>query len=338
MDQKELLRKILDAEECGDLFEQDEKKIRETFRTYAKMVHPDICKEKDAVEAFGKLNKLYEAALDKLSKGTWAKTAHLFSGKDLLLKKVLDISAFELGARYTGPDSIVWIFDSGKDRYYQQYLDMVKGMPWAVLSKDVWQKYYKRLPFIRNVNVFSGTMRKYVVIDKDPNEYPLDLFLKAYEKDLSGRDIAWMISRMIDLCCLLKVSRRRVLNGFVERNLYINPKEHTLALYGGWQYMVHEGDKMIGCPKEVYDRMSYRVRTDKLASFQTDIECVRSISQRMIDNGHDIPDDMRKWVEKGSCDDAIQEYTLWSEALDKAYGKRKFTVLTADADRIYSKK
>ena len=32
MDQKELLRKILDAEECGDLFEQDEKKKDPQFQ------------------------------------------------------------------------------------------------------------------------------------------------------------------------------------------------------------------------------------------------------------------------------------------------------------------
>ena len=338
MGANELIEKILDAEKCGDLFTNDKLMIKTDFRIYSKMIHPDICKEPLADKAMTHLVNLYNQALDCLAKGVWeSRNSEVISPK-LILKDVKDISAFELGARYVIDTSITYVFDSGRIAYRNQFLDMVSDMNVFLRNhSDIHKRYQSMIPNVIKYMWPISADRSVVMISKKENEYPMNLFLKAYQETLTGRDIAWMISRLIDLCCLLKTSGI-VLNGFAEENLFICPEDHSIHIYGGWWYAGKIGDRMLGTCKKVYSVMSNKAKTDKVCDPLTDIESVRAIAARLIAGKDDIPKEIRNWINAGSTDDAIHEYIQWSFTLDLAYGARRFVKLKVDPKEIYKQK
>ena len=58
MDPNQIIREVMAATFCGDIFERNEAKIKEKYREYAKIIHPDLCKENLAEVAFQRLSKL----------------------------------------------------------------------------------------------------------------------------------------------------------------------------------------------------------------------------------------------------------------------------------------
>lgn len=330
----EIIDKILEAEKCGDIFERNETKIRSLFRTYAKRIHPDVCNDPQAQKAFSKLNKLYESALNHISNHTWEETGSVQISQKIILKGVKDISSFELGARYVTDTQVAYIFDSGKDKYWYQYVTMAKLVKYG--NTKMTDLYSNRMPVFNKVIDHMSADRRAIILDKTADVYPMDLFLKAYSEQLSGRDIAWMISRMCDLLCFLQYNSI-VLNGFTKENLFINPERHSLFIFGGWWYSTMVGYPMLGTNKTVYSCMSPLTKTNKLSTFQTDIESMRHLASELIKDKTDIPKPILDWIDAGSSDDPIKEYSWWNKVLDAAYGKRKFVVFEADPKKIYGK-
>jgi hypothetical protein len=199
--------------------------------------------------------------------------------------------------------------------------------------------YVHRMPHVKIWSRHISLDRSYIAVSKEPNEYPMDLFLKAYQERLTWKDIAWMISRMIDLCCFLNVNNL-VLNGFAEENLFINPDNHSIHIYGGWWYAGEAGTKdMIGTCNAVYSVMTSKNKTDHINDPLTDIESIRTISRRLIEGKADIPEPLMKWINAGSSNDPIEEYSRWNNALDDGRtGPRHFTVFNAKPEEIYTQK
>ena len=335
-DVHELIEKILNADKCGDFFEtQDETEIQMAFRISSKMIHPDLCDDPQASEAMEHLIKLYKDALRNIQNGTWEKTGSAYLDKHFILSNVQDISAFELGARYVTPRSVTYIFDGGKKQYYDNFFTMMDRIYFG--SKEMDRTYRGKVPSVKVYSPNLSANRSYVSLNKFENEYPMDLFLKAYKNKLGGRDIAWMISRMIDLCCFLLYSDI-VLNGFTEENLFINPDKHSIHVYGGWWYATKNLDPMIGTCRKVYSVMDSKTKTIKKSSFLTDIESVRAICRRLVESKTDIPKQILDWINAGSIENTIVEYERWDNALNKAYGPRKFVKFEAKPEDIYTQK
>jgi len=334
MDASIAIKELEGAIYCGDFFSKSEIAIKNKYREYAKLIHPDVCKLPNAEAAFQKLNELYSAALEAIQNGTWKKKNCLQINNEVIEYK--NESHFELGMRYSGSNKLVFIFDPDKSIWCNRF---IASRPSLANDPDKMKKIYScRMPrFIKRVLVSNGASQEAIILAKEPSEYPFDLFLKTYENQLDGRDIAWMISRMIDLCCFL-YTHDIVHNGITIDSLYIDPEQHSMHLYGGWQYAVPIGGKMTGTTKEIYNLMSSVSKTTKEATPTTDIESVKLIARMLCKKAKDIPIDILKWADSGSSDDPIKEYRNWNDTLTKAYGTRQFKIFHADAVQIYSEK
>lgn len=319
-----MINKILNTVYCGDLFEEDEKKIREKYRELVKQVHPDVCSDPRAPEAFENLQHLYNRALNCIRLGCWdEKDVLRLPGKD---KKIhyLHSKSFELGKRFVTDNQVIWVFDSGKKQYLERFIHIELAYKDDRMAKV----YSKKMPVVEEFTDQAVFLRR------DPREFPMDLFLSAYRDRLTAKDIAWMISRMCDLLCFLNINKL-VLNGVTPENLFINTDTHSISIYGGWWYAAHIGEKMTGVSKAVFDIMPFSVRNTKLASPITDIESMRIMFQRIC-KGKELPEPFRKWLEAGSLDEPIREYERWNETLDKSWGQRRFIEFKAEADEIYA--
>lgn len=334
MDPKTIIRQILEAVYCGDIFEQNPDSIRTTYHEYAKTIHPDLCQEPVAAEAFARLSKFYSQALDELAKGTWHQSGRLWLDKNQSVA-YRNEKPFELGTRYSGDGQIIWAFDQGKEKWADRFFQRAVRFPF--LDSRMKGLYRNRIPDIEKA-MTTGDGRQAVILKKDPGEYPMDLFLACYGRTLGGRDIAWMISRAVDLCCFLYVCGLTH-NGISAETLYIDPEHHTLHLYGGWQYMVGLQEKMTGTTRDIYQLIPSNARTTGMATPVTDMECVRDLFQTIAKDIQTkaVPKDILEWINAGSKENPILEYERWNRALDKAYGKRKFQVFSAKADEIYSR-
>lgn len=324
-----IAQKLRKAKCCGDFFERNEHKIRLKYRETAKAIHPDLCSNRsEAIELFEKLNKLRDQALQDIQWGTWTES------------NVVRLPGFgaihyrhgmqtEFGERYVTDDRVIWIFNQDKNKYKKLFTDGLSSIDWSRFNSEC-RDYHKML-----IGSIERTTNNAISVTKNADEYPFDLFLATYKDKLDGRDLAWMISRMCDLACFLKASGI-VHNGLEPINLFIRPKNHTIAILGGWQYAVKRGQKMTGVSREIFDLMPSKTKSTGIATSETDIESIRRMFQKIAQGKDDIPVPVMDWIMRGSTDDARHEFILWDEALEKAYGVRKFKVFSAEADKIYS--
>lgn len=324
---KTIIQQIQQSTYAGDFFERDEIKIRQKYRETAKAIHPDVCLDPEASQAFEHLNRLYEQALRDIQCGTWTESnvARLPGFGPIRYRHSMRT---EFGMRYVTDDRVIWLFDGDK-RYKNLFSEGLRLIDWSRFSRKLSDGHKMQIGTIERETDYA------ISITKDIDEYPLDLFLAAYKDKLDGRDLAWMISRMCDLACFLKVSDI-VHNGLEPANLFINPKNHTISLLGGWQYAVKSGQKINGVSREIFDLMSSKARSTGIATSETDIESIRRMLQKIVQGKDDIPVPVMDWIVKESSEDALHEFVLWDAALEKAYGSRKFKVFSAEADKIYS--
>lgn len=153
-----------------------------------------------------------------------------------------------------------------------------------------------------------------VVINKREEEYPLRLFGK-----LGGRHIAWLISRLENLSCVLEY------NGLVHPEIdvdtvYINPNDHTACLYCNWWNV--EQRNMTGLSSSV------------------NLTGLRKTARSLLETEEvtpDTPEALLDFINSAPKIDAYEDFAYWDEMLIKAFGERKFIRMDKEDSDIYGK-
>lgn len=177
-------------------------------------------------------------------------------------------------------------------------------------------------PKVRQQRILSdGTCL--LIIGKGEEEYPLRLF-----GVLDGRHVAWIISRLENLCCVLEY------NGLVHPRIcvdsvYINPRTHQAFLYGDWwcvgrAFTAPNGEETALNP------------TDHLVGLRNTAAALLGFSDRtQVVAGEGIPQALASFLAGAPCENAYDDFALWDETLIKAYGERKFVDLNVDEHQLY---
>ena len=158
-----------------------------------------------------------------------------------------------------------------------------------------------------------------VVISKREEEYPLRLFGK-----LGGRHIAWIISRLENLCCVLEY------NALVHPEIdpdtvYINPTDHSASLYCNWwsvQQRNSRGDKGF------------------LLTSNDNLKGLRSTAKALLETTEvtpDTPKALLDFINSEPRADAYEDFAFWDEMLIKAFGERKFIKMETEDSDVYGK-
>lgn len=153
-----------------------------------------------------------------------------------------------------------------------------------------------------------------VVINKREEEYPLRLFGK-----LGGRHIAWIISRLENLCCVLEY------NSLVHPEIdvdtvYINPNNHTACLYCNWWSV--EQKNMSGL------------------SSSANLTGLRKTAKALIETEEvtpDTPQALLDFINSSPKIDAYEDFAYWDDMLIRAFGERKFIKMDKEDSDIYGK-
>ena len=108
----------------GDLFPHDNMQLPLEYRRMCKLIHPDVCSDPRATDAFAKLQNMYKEAVAALGSGMWEATNYVefktVAGKTLQLKYMYH-GVFEIGEYFVCSKHIVYLFDFSKKKYYNNY-------------------------------------------------------------------------------------------------------------------------------------------------------------------------------------------------------------------------
>jgi hypothetical protein len=324
------------AKTYKDIFENDESKVKSEYKAFIKKYHPDVYKEEDLTQLISKLNVFYDEALDKLRDNIWNEKAVVefkgIDGKTYRLKYLIEHS-FELGKFYIGRNHVIYVFDTGKEKYAENAVKTIGHIAYA--NDSMRDNFQRRMPTIESkFNTIEG--KTCLVMKKSPDVYLLEDLLKYFEKskkELDPRHCAWIINRLCSIACFLKYNEY-VLNGISISNMYVSPQFHSIMVIGGWWYCVPNGEKMIGTQKNIYELMPVKEKTSKIATYTTDIESIKLIGRQLNLN---VPAPMLNWYNKASSDDAYKEIAEWAKAIDESFGARKFVELDISENDIYNK-
>lgn len=134
---------------------------------------------------------------------------------------------------------------------------------------------------------------------REASIYPLALF-----GALSPRHVAWIVSRMENIACVLEYNEMS--HGKISaETIFINPKTHEAMLYGGWYH----------CDKK------------KLGIFgdSADLVSIRKTAKHLLGvNAKEVPEEFEKFLTEHPQKDAFEDFTRWDEVIEKGFGGRTF--------------
>ena len=207
--------------------------------------------------------------------------------------------------------NIAFLFRSGMNDQAERLRRMVSSLDYPSADTRALSDFFPRVTgaFVLD----DGT--SLVVINKREEEYPLRLFGK-----LGGRHIAWIISRLENLCCVLEY------NGLVHPEIdldtvYINPGNHTACLYCNWWSV------------ERKNSVHMLTSTDNLKG-------LRKTAKALLETEEvtpDTPQALLDFINSEPKFDAYEDFAYWDDMLIKAFGERKFIKMDTEDSDIYGK-
>lgn len=332
---------ILDCTKPGDLFtSDDEKSIKNTYIELCKKYHPDNAvsgrdedslSEEDNAKVMSKINELYVLAMLMSKKGIWEKTGYIKIRKSETKAYEIYYSSdysFELGHVYLTKKKIIYVIAADKKKFADNLVDNLKKIKYK--NSKMEENFSSSMPNI--YGYFEDvTGRTIVIMDKAEGYYPLREVVQYYGGKLDPRHVAWIISRLSNIVCLLDMNNMTS-NGLSVDNLLISPSDHGIAVHGAMFYMTEIGSKMIGTVNDVFEVMPNKVKGNKEAGIDTDLESIKMIGRELCGEKNvvkfrelgDVPDSMKTFLTKGAGRDAYAEFQCWDKSLHESFGARRF--------------
>lgn len=330
------------------LFSGEESAAKNELRRLRSKWHPDRAStaDVDRYEAVTRhVNILYDIAIEMLSNGTWRGAGQLLidasDGRQYKFK-YLRSDAFELGNVYLGASFIVYFI-------VDEYADLVR------IAQDHMEKNFKfadgpmemehRKSLPRLTNLIQAKKGYYIVLSKDPAYIRLSDVLEHFDGKLDERHAAWIVSRLYNLSCYLKLAGL-VHADIAPRNIFINPAQHYAALYGGWWYARRENERLVALPPRTI-AFGPALRDDKTATASINSELIKATGRECLGDivGSKLltmkyPQALVSWLRSPGGDrHPFDEYSTWlNQVLKNSYGARKFVELKLQPEDVYSKR
>src|ERR1019366_9493031 len=137
------------------------------------------------------------------------------------------------------------------------------------------------------------------------------------------KHVAWILSRLHNLACYLHVSKL-VHHEISLDTVFINPKDHSVALLGGWWYARPSGASLKQVSKRTHGLLPWKAQLKKKATRLTDSELFRATGRELMGT-RKKPKAMVDYLNTVTLDNAIKNFSEWSTMLEESFGPRKFT-------------
>ena len=213
-------------------------------------------------------------------------------GDDIRVRYIYT-SDFDGVKMYVAKESVIYVFPKDKSSYLEKALSNIRKISFPQADMKVLNKC---IPQGKGTyRLVDGSMLWAVV--KDEGLFPVPLF-----GNLAWEDVAWIVSRLENIACLLEYNDV-VHGGINQETIFINPKTHEAALFGGWWKMSN---------MSAYNRSS-------------DLKDIRATAKKLIGNAfNDIPPMFKDFISQVPINDAFKDFEHWDEVIEKGLGGRHF--------------
>ncbi len=177
----------------------------------------------------------------------------------------------------------------------------------------------------------------YVLVIEKPKDSVLlqDLIDFLPDNILLPKHTAWVISSMYNIAMFLDhigITH----NSILPSTVFVNPKEHTCYLLGGWWYSVKAETKLKAMPSELTKILPKELFDDKIATTCYDRQSIKALAVNCLGESSltgskllfnkDLPKPMVSWIRTPSKSSALEEYKGWVKTLENSYGKRNYHI------------
>lgn len=323
---------------------ENEDELKNAYRKLSMLWHPDrhVKENIDTSAVFSHLKLLYEKALDKMSSGIWKTGLSLklkeISGKEYIIK-YREEKSFELGQQYIGDTIIVWIFN--KD-YQDLALKSLKQLNQLKYANDNMKK--EMIKYIPKIKKSFETSENFVIVVEKENELLcLEDVLRYYKNKVEPKHVAWILSCLYNMACFLEYNKK-MHGGLSLNNIFINPKQHTCALLGGWWFSHNQEEKLVALSQFAIDLAPLKIIHSKQADTSLNLEMIRVIGRELLGDktgvylpkDKNIPTPLINWLRDSSSKNAFEEYRIWQQKILKdSFGVRRFTEMKLTSNDIY---
>ena len=324
------------------LFTGDPDQARCEFRTLVAIWHPDRCSRPEATAVFQHLSRLYATAERKLRDGAWQTPGLLtLRGSDGTRYQIryLREREFELGQLFIGLETATWLVEKQHADLFQNGLDAMAGLRFA--NGRMATQLQPGLPEI--AARFETADRLALVMRKAPDLLLLSDVLAHFNGRMDARQVAWIISSLLNLTCYLDYARLAH-NAILTDAVFISPPRHSSALLGGWWYAVRQGQAMRAAPALTVQYAPFDVINHQRGDIRTDLELVRAVGRTLlgdVSGARLVPDKaappaMLDWLRLPASGSPVQEYQTWQGRVLKAsFGERRFVKLEVSVNDLY---
>lgn len=236
---------------------------------------------------------------------------------------------------YVAKKHVIYIFEKGHEKYAAQYQKMVSELRYP--NADMERELRNYLPkVVTECRLMDG--RSFLAIAKKEGVYPLGML-----GILLDRHVAWVVSRMENLCCLLEYNNM-VLNALTVDNLFVDPANHQLYLYGGWWFCGYEGAENLGCSGDVKPYLKQGRWRENRNHKSTDLKSLRLAAAKLLGcSGTEslkehalLPEPFLEFLLGSPEASAGADFSRWDRVLERSYGERKFIPLSVTEAEIFS--
>jgi len=309
------------------------------FKALAKRWHPDRGGDGDV---FAHVNVLWQAAKDRVAKGSWKVPGlAVFTGKDGREKRVRYFREFDagVGPGYIGTSMVSYA--AAPD-----CADLMDSAAMILSDMIIPDEKLARIMDTRIPKVVALTPVQdhiLMVLKRDPESVRARDLLEHVGGKLDPRHVAWVMSDLMHWACVLGVLRLTH-NDLSLDTVFINPRQHSTSVVGGWWHASRVGERMARkqAARTVRNAPG-AVLASKVSSPATDLTLVRLLGRELLGDpsgmrlpaDSSIPKPMADWLRLASGGDAIAEYRHWASVLQASFGARRFIELAITPSDIY---
>lgn len=274
------------------------------------------------------------------------------AGKEELLRedgKTIEIAYYakertDMCVMYVAKKSILYLFEEKHSDYAARYMEITRKLNYP--TPDMERELSNYIPkLLTQCRLSDG--RILLAIERKNGVHPLKLL-----GILLDRHVAWIISRLENLCCLLEYNHI-ALNALTIENLFVDPANHQIYLYGGWWFAGFQGAETVGASHDVIPCLGNTRKkiwqlkpTDKARNHTlTDLESIRLTAMRLLGYADRealkkdtlLPIPFRRFLLEAPKRTAREDFAKWDKVLLDAYGERKFIPLSVTEEELYGR-
>ncbi len=229
-------------------------------------------------------NKEYDYGTDTMWKSNGNISYTMNSGQPLSVKYMYkyDYNDFEC---YLAKETVVYIFNNEKCK--NRFKEGIQRL----VFPEADTKLHRCFPKLKMEVSLTGE-KEVLVFERRPNFYPVYLF-----EPLESEHLAWVISRMENICCELTYSEIQH-GGINEKAIWINPITHEGALFGDWGNV-------------------------KALSGVSDIKDVRRTAISIAKNEKE-PKELYEFLHNAPAKDAYEDFEKWDKVINEGFGGHRF--------------